>query len=257
MIWVGLGGGILLASYLFYLLRYPALPRSTLKKIPGISLSTTASRLLVLSPHPDDETLSAAGLIQRTLSNGGEVRVVIVTDGDKWGKKLIRQREVSQAMSICGLPSDQLIFWPFGDGRLQDNSALTEALSQEIEDFLPTVIVTTDLLDTHKDHQALGLVTNRLITHYPTIGLLTTLIHYHRFPRPIGLRPTAALLPPGCLFSELTWQQLSLTPTEQSTKATAINCFTSQLKTWFLRGLMFSFNRPNELFICRQVATKN
>ncbi len=39
-------------------------------------------RLLVVSPHPDDETLIAGGLAQRVLSHGGSVRTVILTAGD-------------------------------------------------------------------------------------------------------------------------------------------------------------------------------
>jgi len=39
-------------------------------------------RLLVVAPHPDDETLGAGGLIQRVVARGGEVRIVLVTAGD-------------------------------------------------------------------------------------------------------------------------------------------------------------------------------
>lgn len=39
-------------------------------------------RLLVVAPHPDDETIGAGGLIQRVLARGGEVRVVLITAGD-------------------------------------------------------------------------------------------------------------------------------------------------------------------------------
>jgi hypothetical protein len=39
-------------------------------------------RLMVFAPHPDDETLAAAGLIQRVLTNQGHVRLVFVTNGD-------------------------------------------------------------------------------------------------------------------------------------------------------------------------------
>lgn len=39
-------------------------------------------RLLVVAPHPDDETLGAGGLIQRALARGGSVRVLFVTNGD-------------------------------------------------------------------------------------------------------------------------------------------------------------------------------
>ena len=46
---------------------------------PLISHNT---RLMVFSPHPDDESLGAGGLIQRVLAAGGKVRVVFMTNGD-------------------------------------------------------------------------------------------------------------------------------------------------------------------------------
>lgn len=39
-------------------------------------------RLLVVAPHPDDESIAAAGLVQRVLARGGAVDVVLVTAGD-------------------------------------------------------------------------------------------------------------------------------------------------------------------------------
>lgn len=41
-------------------------------------------RLLVLAPHPDDETLSSAGLASQVMANGGTVREVVVTAGDAY-----------------------------------------------------------------------------------------------------------------------------------------------------------------------------
>jgi LmbE family N-acetylglucosaminyl deacetylase len=40
------------------------------------------TRLLVISPHPDDEAIAAAGVMQRVRSAGGRVRVVLLTSGD-------------------------------------------------------------------------------------------------------------------------------------------------------------------------------
>jgi LmbE family N-acetylglucosaminyl deacetylase len=40
------------------------------------------TRLLVISPHPDDETLGAAGLMRRVIAGGGAVHVVWMTSGD-------------------------------------------------------------------------------------------------------------------------------------------------------------------------------
>ncbi len=39
-------------------------------------------RLLVVAPHPDDESLGAGGLMQQVLAAGGRVHVLFVTNGD-------------------------------------------------------------------------------------------------------------------------------------------------------------------------------
>jgi LmbE family N-acetylglucosaminyl deacetylase len=51
----------------------------------------TGERLLVVAPHPDDETLGAGGLIQRVLARGGTVRVVLVTAGDGYVEAVIHE----------------------------------------------------------------------------------------------------------------------------------------------------------------------
>ena len=48
-------------------------------------------RLIVVAPHPDDETLSAGGLIQRVVERGGAVRVVLVTAGDGYVEAVVHE----------------------------------------------------------------------------------------------------------------------------------------------------------------------
>ncbi len=52
-----------------------------LQEVPALSLEGV-QRVMVVAPHPDDETLCCGGLIQVAQSQGIEVRVVIVTNGD-------------------------------------------------------------------------------------------------------------------------------------------------------------------------------
>ena len=54
----------------------------------------SAQRLLVFAPHPDDESLGTAGLIQHVLARGGQVRVVFATDGDNnpWPQRYLERR---------------------------------------------------------------------------------------------------------------------------------------------------------------------
>jgi LmbE family N-acetylglucosaminyl deacetylase len=50
-------------------------------RAPHVSIARE-TRALVVAPHPDDEMLAAAGLMQRVHAAGGAVRVVYLTDGD-------------------------------------------------------------------------------------------------------------------------------------------------------------------------------
>jgi LmbE family N-acetylglucosaminyl deacetylase len=96
-------------------------------------------RMMVFTPHPDDETLAAAGLIQRVLANKGQVRVVFVTNGDgyvdavrrevrrsrtskadfiEYGER--RHREAVQALRTLGLDLRDGIFLGFPDDGIDD-----------------------------------------------------------------------------------------------------------------------------------------
>jgi LmbE family N-acetylglucosaminyl deacetylase len=65
-----------------------ASPRRTHRPIVHAPLATLTvqpdARLLVVAPHPDDETIGAGGLIQSVREAGGAVRVVYLTDGEAY-----------------------------------------------------------------------------------------------------------------------------------------------------------------------------
>ena len=56
-----------------------ATPQDSTIGLPAIDARTS---LLVVAPHPDDETLCCAGAIRRVLAAGGHVSVVWITSGD-------------------------------------------------------------------------------------------------------------------------------------------------------------------------------
>jgi len=57
---------------------------SAASRVPAADLPSFDARtsLLVVAPHPDDEVLCCAGLIQRVLHAGGRVAIVWITSGD-------------------------------------------------------------------------------------------------------------------------------------------------------------------------------
>jgi len=95
------------------------------------------TRLLVIAPHPDDETLAAGGLMQRVHEGGGHVNVVFLTDGDGYpegvqneghietpaagdyrGYGRQRRREARDALAALGLDRASHTFLSFPDGGL-------------------------------------------------------------------------------------------------------------------------------------------
>jgi len=95
---------------------------------------SAATRLLVVAPHPDDESLAAAGLMQRVRAAGGDVRVVVLTSGDAFSDGVVseeriasptagdyrqygtlRERETIAAMAVLGVAPAHVTFLGFPD----------------------------------------------------------------------------------------------------------------------------------------------
>lgn len=139
------------------------------------------SRLLVIVPHPDDETLATGGLIQMALTAGARLRVIMATDGDnnpwpqrwiekrwhidasaraRWGSR--RRAEAMLALSRLGVAAQDVrcLGWP-DQGittLLMHDSAATMRLAAEIVEFAPNLIVAPSLADRHPDHNAMGVM---------------------------------------------------------------------------------------------------
>ena len=90
--------------------------------------------VLVLAPHPDDEAIACAGIIQKALSAGAKVYIAYLTNGDhnqvafivyekrltiKKGEFLhmgkVRKLEAVKAMKLLGIPEENLIFLGYPD----------------------------------------------------------------------------------------------------------------------------------------------
>ena len=107
---------------------------------PAAQISLGADdRILILAPHPDDETIPTGGIIQKAVAMGLPVRVVYLTNGDanQWSFLVYRKRpevgaraignmgevrrsEAISASQVLGLRRDQLTFLGYPDfGNLQ------------------------------------------------------------------------------------------------------------------------------------------
>ena len=124
-------------------------------------------RLLVLAPHPDDETLACGAVIARALANAADVTVVVATDGrysqddiDPSRMSEIRRSEFHAATKLLGLPPSQIEWWGFEDSKLSSlHGEMVSRIQRMISLHEPTTVIAPWARDTHPDHAALGQAT--------------------------------------------------------------------------------------------------
>lgn len=102
--------------------------------LPAFFAPGAQDRLLIVAPHPDDESLCCAGIMQQALRTGGSVAVVWVTSGDGFEvdamvverslhprasglESLARMRmeEARKAMTVLGVPPQKQYFLGYPD----------------------------------------------------------------------------------------------------------------------------------------------
>ena len=124
---------LVLYTYRTVLAYYAAGTPSEFSNLPVLKLAEY-KKILVIAPHPDDETLAAGGVIQQALSAGDQVKVVVVTNGDGQRYSPIvldervplkprdyvmvgeqRQAESVHAMQKLGLKREDMIFLGYPD----------------------------------------------------------------------------------------------------------------------------------------------
>lgn len=246
-----------LGFLVWYYREFEVLPAPAYYLLSDLPSPTANDRVLVISPHPDDETLGAGGFIDRAHDVGAQVEVVIATDGNRRGLKELRHEETIKAMAVFGITNDHIAFFDFPDGRLKAHQTeFKSVLEKQLTTFQPSIVLSTHKSDVHTDHTTVAEVVDQLVpTLKPRPVVYQFLVHYHRYPRPEGFRPTAFLLPPVKLISTSNpWMKFTLTEEEQTAKNEAVLQYKSQLshKNPLLRGLLLSFVRQNELFVIEQ-----
>jgi LmbE family N-acetylglucosaminyl deacetylase len=129
---------------------------------PLDALLGDARRLVVVSPHPDDEVLGCGGLMAHACQRGLHVRVVAVTDGEAcypgdayWTPqrlRAVRRSERQAALGELGVDASVLALG-IADGAVGAEQA---RLQRSLADLLRAgdCVLTTWRADGHPDHEA-------------------------------------------------------------------------------------------------------
>lgn len=129
-------------------------------------LAVSGKRLLVLAPHPDDESLGCGGLLAAKARDGVAVQLLVLTDGRYGGEEpssaaetiALRRAELLAAMQELGVGTAP-VFLDCEDGHLArlsgpEREALVQGLADVLRSFRPEEIALPNPRDCHQDHEA-------------------------------------------------------------------------------------------------------
>lgn len=129
---------IALVATLIYFRLWQNLPEFSISILDQLQTPKTGEKVLIFSPHTDDEVLGTGGLIYDSIQNGASVTVVFLTNGD--GHRFssveefhkiypnaqnyiqsgyLRQNESKNALKTLGIKNENIIFLGYPDGGLK------------------------------------------------------------------------------------------------------------------------------------------
>jgi LmbE family N-acetylglucosaminyl deacetylase len=213
-----------------------------------------SDKLLIVAPHPDDESLGTGGLLQRAFGSQVPVRILFGTKGENnpwaqrfwerrwnigpderkdWGER--RRQEALNAISALGGKPECAKFLNLPDQGItrllmKGDSELLVRFAKEIEGWRPTLVVIPSILDAHPDHSALSVVLSAVLDSFGS-GLMQTweyLVH----------EPQVSVT-----CKRMT---LYLSPKEVEGKKRAILCHKTQVA--LSRGRLTGFSKVEEAY---------
>jgi bacillithiol biosynthesis deacetylase BshB1 len=199
-----------------------------------MSLPTPADALFI-GPHPDDVELFCGGIVASLTAANHRVVIVDLSAGERAsnGTPAERAAEAEAAAQVLGVASRVNLGLP--DTALGlDVERHATALMLAIRRFRPRIVVAPAAIDRHPDHTAAHTLTERAIF----------LAGLRRIDDPEGLAPHR----PDSVFHypQHTHHRPDIcvdTSAHASTKARALDCFSSQLST--MTGAQTVLNRPD------------
>lgn len=250
-------------------------------KYPSDLNISSNDRVLIVAPHPDDESISSSGVIRYCVENNIPVHVLIITNGGKFSMGIKRHSETLNATAKLGLPANTISFldypqvvndlfninWDekdiYMDGTshnpfaFKDNAPYTGASLEQnteyvIQNFKPTIIIYPYFNDANPDHLGtnafVDYATNRLGYNAKKYMYLVHVNSLWPFPR--SYFPQTSLLPPDSVSNQSKWVSFPLNDSYENMKLNAVNSYKSQMThdPTYLR----SFVRKNEIFSINQ-----
>lgn len=143
-------------------------------------------KLIVLAPHPDDETLGCGGLLSLAFAGAG-AHVICLTDGsashpgsNAWPPIRLakeRRRELTEAIAILGGSADDLTWLGLPDSRLHEveSASILVTLERVLAAQNAQHIFVPAQEDKHCDHKTTAILAGHLRDRHPNL-------HFYSYP---------------------------------------------------------------------------
>lgn len=118
-------------------------------------------KILIISVHPDDETLGCGGTILKHKSNGDILYWLIITQADEtlgYSREFIEQRgeQIRQVSKAYGFERTFQLDIPSTKVHAVDFNILMDKISAVIREVEPEVVYSVNRSDIHTDHQVVA-----------------------------------------------------------------------------------------------------
>lgn len=140
--------------------------------------------LIVVAPHPDDESLGCGGLLAWAAEHAVPTRVVFLTDGEQSHPQSrcdvggIRRKEAECACGVLGIRANKIRFLGLPDTGLETlagpaRKRAVQWLRQLVSARGPSLVTVTTDMDPHGDHRAACALVKEAIAALPDVELMT------------------------------------------------------------------------------------
>ncbi len=129
-----------------------------------IAFDGPPQRVLVFTPHADDETFGAGGTLLRHSERGDSISVMLFSDNiasidgadlAREQKRVLREEEFRAAMQ--SLPDAALTLLGLDDEALLEHAPIPDIVVKQLIEFQPDILYLPSLFDNHRDHRVLNI----------------------------------------------------------------------------------------------------
>ena len=115
-------------------------------------------KILVVSPHPDDETLGAGGTILRAATEGHEIfwlNVTQIPNSKKFSKEIIEKRkeQLKKIERYYGFSKVYHLNMPTTELDKMDSAEAIDMIGAVVSEVKPETMILPDYNDVHSDHK--------------------------------------------------------------------------------------------------------